>query len=452
MRARMLVVSLLTMAATGCSEGGGPIAPGPGTDQRLAGGGRAANDDPFGGEVSSGPAGREIAPISDYAPLLFADINCFSGPFQRVIRTQQEWHTWWTTAVSCLPRPEPIGDPPPRPSDPPGGGGIADPGGSVGGPGYLAYPDSGSVLPIDPVYPDSGSVEPGFPIDPYGPVAPEVSFSDYVVVVIGLEAESAWGRGLWVTDVTDGPTGTTIKFEVSKPGEDCFVLFEGPPDPGASSNSPTVAVLVPAPVADPVTFERLDVTWTCTWEPDPTLPLSLYYTDVECDLGPAEAIISEGAAWESWVNTAISCDRALWGDPDSTVTGGGGQDEPGKPPTTGGGVDPAIPPIEWLGVEVDFATHAVLVLRGDAQSRWGGGIWLDSFDATSGGTVIDYSVMEPSGQCPEVEGGRTVRPTAAIRLPLPLNAPVRYNRRVETIDCDWEPLPLPAEPSTPSGR
>jgi hypothetical protein len=101
-------------------------------------------------------------------------------------------------------------------------------------------------------------------------------------------------------------------------------------------------------------------------------------------------------------------------------------------------------------LEVDFSTHAVLVLRASSQGRWGGGIWLNSFDVNASGTTIDYSVMEPSDECSEVEAGKPVRPTAAIRLPLPLNAPINYDRHVESIDCNWEPVPLlPTMPSSP---
>ena len=52
--------------------------------------------------------------------------------------------------------------------------------------------------------------------------------------------------------------------------------------------------------------------------------------------------------------------------------------------------------------------------------------------------MIDYTVMEPSDGCPPIDGGEALRPTVAIRVPLPLPDPVTWNRHVETIDCRWE--------------
>lgn len=433
---RFGVLALLVVVAA-CSDGAGPTAPS--GRNRLAGGGRDQNDDPFaGGREGSGPAGPRAEPLPGYIPLFFSDTNCFPGTLQRVLRNKEDWQAWWTTAVSCLPHGDQLIDSPsPLPSSAPSPPPGSDPGGGADG-----------------SEPDSGRVEPDEPFDPYGPDAPEVDFGSYVVVTIGLESAAIWGRSVWVTEVVPGAGGSTVKFEVSRPGEDCIVLRGEPIDPGSlPPNSPTIAVLVPQPIDEPVTFERTDVTWNCTWEPDPDLPLTLYYTEAECDLGSGEAVITDAGAWEAWLNTAAACDITRWGDPgDSTVTIGSGEGVPGKPPPDGrdSGADPSPPPAPtpWLGLEVDFSTHAVIVLRADPQRHWGGGIWLDSFDATASGTIIDYSVMEPSGQCPEVEGGESVRPTAAIRLPLPLNAPISYNRHVESIDCNWEPLPLlPTRPS-----
>jgi len=447
------VLALLLVGAD-CTSGGGPTAPSGNHRERLAGGGRGDSNDPFaGGPDASGPSTPEVDPFPAYLPLLLSDANCFPSPFQRVIRNQEDWQAWWTTAVSCLPHGE-LG----IPLSPRGGPGGVSGGGTVAGHDSAAVgPGSGGVGPDSAVVPpDSGWIDPVEPQDPYGPNAPDVDFQNYVVVAIGLDPEAAWGRGLWVTEVVAGAGGSTIKFEVSRPGEDCFALLGIPIDPGAvPPNSPTIAVLVPQPVREPVTFERTDVTWDCTWEPDPNLPLTLYYTDAECDLGPSEAVIADAGAWEAWLNRAVTCDMARWGDTgDSTVTSGGGEGEPGRPPLDdpGPGADPTAPPppIKWLGLEVDFSSHAVIVLRASPQRRWGGGIWLNSFDATASGTIIDYSVMEPSGECPEVEGGQSIRPTAAIRLPLPLNAPISYNGHVESIDCNWEPFPLlPPEPSRP---
>ncbi|MCI0407315.1 MAG: hypothetical protein L0191_01915, partial [Acidobacteria bacterium] len=283
----------LLVVVGACSDGGGPTAPS-GQDQRLAGGGRAQDDDPFaGGLEESGPAGPQIEPLRGYIQLFSSDTNCLPESFQRVLRNGEDWQAWWSAAVACLPHADQLADPPsalPPHGGDPGGGGGSDP--------------------------DSGWVEPGEPWDPYGPDAPDVDFENHVVVAIGLESEAIWGRGVWITEVVGSGSGSTVKFEVSRPGEDCIVLLGAPIDPGAlSANSPTIAVLVPQPVHEPVTFKRTDVTWNCTWESDPLLPLTLYYTDAECDLGPGEAIIADAGTWESWLNGAVACDLTRWGDP-----------------------------------------------------------------------------------------------------------------------------------------
>ena len=94
-------------------------------------------------------------------------------------------------------------------------------------------------------------------------------------------------------------------------------------------------------------------------------------------------------------------------------------------------------PIEYT-IPIDFSKYAVIILRADPQTRWGGGIWLDELNVTSEGTEIDYSVMVPAEDCPEVEEYLGVlQPTAAIRVPGNLTEPITWNRRIEEISCDW---------------
>jgi hypothetical protein len=87
---------------------------------------------------------------------------------------------------------------------------------------------------------------------------------------------------------------------------------------------------------------------------------------------------------------------------------------------------------------VDFSTHAVVVLRAPSQNRWGGGVWLTGINRRRGGTTVEYSVMTPGRNCPTIEKGGAVRPTTAIRVPLPLPDPVAFTKTVETIDCRWK--------------
>lgn len=170
-----------------------------------------------------------------------------------------------------------------------------------------------------------------------------------------------------------------------------------------------------------------DIVYDCSWEPDPNEPLALYYTDAACDLGPGHAVITDAEIFADWLATAYACDQARWGGidgvpvpEDSTVT------------------QPPMPSPDWLGLQVDFTTHAVIVLRGDEQDRWGGGAWLAAITAENGGTTIDYAVMTAGENCPVVEDGTTVQPTVAIRVPLPLAEPITWHRTTETIACDWD--------------
>jgi hypothetical protein len=292
---------------------------------------------------------------------------------------------------------------------------------------------------------DSVVTSPPEPGDPpvWEPVP--VDFDQSVVLAIGLESASGWGRSIQVVDVATANDLTTVRFEVLTPGEDCTRLMMAPFDPDAIRTSPVVAVSVPRPIGNNVVFERRDVVWHCVLEPDPNTPLTLYYTDGECDLGEAEAIIREGARWDEWLATATKCDLARWGSGTEP-----GVPEEVKPDGTLSAADTVFPmPIGWFSPNVDFATHAVVILRAPFQRQWGGGIWLDAIDPKNTGTTVDYSTMTPGPACPLVDGGASLRPTVAVRVPLPLPAPVTFRRRDETIDCRW-PLPL-GEPNPGSG-
>jgi len=386
---RISILLALALAATltaSCDDG--PTAPG---GQRfLAGGGRQADDDPSTGRPGgSGPDWPELdGPNPDFLPLFYADEDCQENPSQRVIANQEDWQSWWTGAIACFVD---AGDP-------------LDPRGSSAG-DSVVYPDT--------------------LVSPYPPEAPIVDFETSVILAISVEADSLPGRSVWIHDVADAPAGATARYIVSNLGDDCFGGI-----PRLSStwlSSPTIAVLVPRPVTEPVSWQREDVTYNCTWEPDPNEPIALYYTETECDLGPAEQIITDSETFDDWLGTAFECDETRWyeqggatGAEDSVVS------------------EPPLPSPDWIGLQVDFATHAVIVLRGESRNRWGGGVWLAGLYRSTSGTTIDYTVMVPGENCPAVGDGETLRPTVAIRVPLPLDAPVTWRRATETISCDWD--------------
>jgi hypothetical protein len=415
------MAALLILASCG-DEKSTPSNPQDDGVERLAGGGRSTGDDPFnGGPEGSGPSNPGFDyPDPGYLPLFYSDIDCAQEPSRLVIRNQDDWQAWWTDAIACL-----------------------DPGA-----GRDRLPLRGSlreraryaVAMLD----DSVIVEPDSTF-PYPPDAPIVDFEENVIVAVRLEADTLIGRGVWVTDVVESQTGSEVTLEITQPGDDCFVRSD---PPGSSyMASPTLACLIPGRLPEPVTWHTVEVIFDCSWEPDPNLPVALYYTDADCDLGPGEVVLRSGEAFEAWLEVALRCDQARWIGRDSTVTPGGGGGEPGA--RWGGGgkdsievpVDPPPPPPDWIGIDVDFTTHAVLILRAGPQTRWGGGVWLDKFEPAESGTLIQYTVMEPGIDCPEVEGDAPVNPTVAIRVPLPVPEPITWARETDSIGCQWEPVP-----------
>jgi|GEM_PF-1598665 len=426
---------MLASWLAGCG-GGSATTPNPSNKPQLAGGGRgASSDDPGGGGENSGPQSPDVAISPGYLPILYAEFNCFDTPFTQVFTDQVALQAWWTTAVSCQPHFNTSFTPPPDP----GNGGGNDSGG-------------GGSTPGDP---GDGWVEPE-PYDPYPAEAPVVDFSEYVVAVIGLEEASTYGKGIWITNVEDSTAGTTISYEVSQPGDDCDF---GAPE--VADLAPMIAVLIPTPATAPYTFERTDTTWNCTWEPDPNEPWSVYFSDAECDLGANERVITDEATWAQWLDAAYDCDLARWNDPiyGGPSTGGGGSnggtdpypgtetEPPRDNPLEDPDIDPVPPPSGTWGVDVDFTTHQIIVLRAGAQTKWGGGIWLNEIETGATGTNYAYTVMQPTGDCPLADG-QTLYPTVAIRVPKPTGA-ITFTRSIEQISCDWEhdkPLPEPLPP------
>jgi hypothetical protein len=442
-----LVLPLALIPA--CSDDDSSTKPSDNGSHRLAGGGRDQGDDPFaGGPEDSGPTRPDFEyPNPGFIPLFYSEIDCQQSPAQKVISNQGEWEAWWAAATACLgtgSEPPGDGDDPVRPLLRRGSalrGGVKDDlaiidqlgstarraARTAGDPSGVAWADSGVVGP-DSLYPYPGE-------------APVVDFEKNVVLTISLAPEAGIGRGVWVTEVTSTEAGTTVKIQVSRLGDDCF---DNPDSLGTNLSSPTIAVLVPRPVSEPVVWETEEVVFDCSWEPDPNAPLALYYTDASCDLGPGEVVIRDADEFKAWVTEALACDQARWYGSDSTTTRppDGRPKFPhrfgdGDPDSVPGGPPPPPPPPEWVGIDVDFTTHAVLILRAGPQTHWGGGIWLDGIDVKAEGTVISYTVMEPAGACPVVESGQSIQPTVAIRVPLPVTEPVTWNRRVEPIECGW---------------
>jgi hypothetical protein len=362
----------------GCGDDSGTNSGGAPPVTRLAGGGRADNrDNFFGGPGDSGPndslpgiPGPE--PFAAYRPLFQFVIDCEPFPQQQIIDDQSDWQAAWATAIGCLSN------------------------GSF--PGLVMGDTLFDSLP-----------------------PPEVDFSDEVVALISIEPSDQWGRWLYITDVTVSVGGSVISYTVMSPGDDCrdIIVVNG------DTAGVIAAFAIPRPVPNPVTWIRTDSLYACTWIPDPNEPITLYYTDAECDLGANEQILVDSAAWQTWVEAAFACDRDRWGTWIDSVPGG-----------DSGFYEP--PDMSLYMIPVDFATHAVIILRADPQTRWGGGVWLNRYDTTAAGTTIDYSIMVPSEDCPEIQPELGVlRPTVAIRVLKPPSATVTWNRRVETITCDW---------------
>lgn len=430
---RFVPVAVICAALIGCSSDN-PTGSNNISTEKIAGGGRQSSSDPFiGGPDESGPMSPDSVlfppdslPIDGLTPLFYFDRDCAESPGRRVIRNQAEWEAWWDVAFSCVgtfgqgtigPEGSHHG------MDGHGHGGMFGPmGDSIPGDSGHVWPDSGYV------WPDSGIVD--TVINPWpGGEAPPVNFDQFAVVVISLEPDTLFGRSVFVTEVTDDGGGSVVKYTVMHLGSDCFNMTER--ITLYAENSPTVAVMVPLPVSEPVTWERTDETINCTWQPDPNIPQSIYYTDADCDLGSGEEIIRDEAAFAEWMTSAMACDSMRWDWMfDSTFSWTDSMGHVIEP-------HPAHP--YWNMPYVDFATHAVIILRAGVQPHWGGGVWLNRFDGSQSGTTIEYTVMEPGDNCPPIEhmNQTSINPTVAIRVPLPADGPVTWHRNTETINCDW---------------
>jgi hypothetical protein len=403
----LLLLPLITpfvLLGMSCSKEDPVQSGGDGGDEfeALAGGGRSGDADPFyGGPRGSGPnesvpGGPDFDPSSGLRPIVFLDPACSGVKSTVVIEDSTAWRLWWEANTGCGWGPD-------------GSGEIPRPG---------AEGDSGWV--------DPDSTDPGGP--------PPIDFATGVVIAITLERAANRPRLLVVDEVLAGGSGTVVRYSIYRPGDDCGAFGRDSTD--TLWSAPAVAVLAPRPVAPPVTWVERDTTYSCSWEPDPDLPLTLYYTDAPCELGAERRVVRTPEEWDAWVETALACDVQRWGvvydsvhvPPDSGWAPGG---DPTEPP---GPVGYTIP--------VDFDRFAVIVLRAGEQDRWGGGVWLTDLRASDTGTWIQYAVIEPGPECPlvgdsEYDFGTAVNPTVAIRVPLPLPDPVTWERIARQVDCDW---------------
>jgi len=414
---KILIPTIIVLFAIGC-DGTSPNKPN-NTDRPLAGGGRLASDDPVGGYPdSSGVVFPDIVPDRGLIPIYSSYIDCADTPGNQIIADSAAWKQWWDAVAGCQWR---------------------------GGPNGPMMPRDSNWVPGDSTDPCGGRCE----TDP-----PPVDFEKYIVAAISIEYDSGafCHRSVWVTGVEEVAGKTTIYYEVTKLDQSCcdmIMAFFLP-----IGFSPVVAVMIERPITAEVAWVRTNTTFDCPG-PDPNDPMTLHYTDAPCALGAGEEIISDSAAWDAWFHAAWACDSARfggygWG---GTVPGGDGTDPNGDtlypwPDST------IFSPYPWWGMPyVDFTTHAVIILRAGDQTQWGGGIWLNDIGRSSGGTVYDYTVMQPSDDCPPMEMmGMGANPTVAIRVPLPIDPPVTWNRHIEPIRCDWGSDSSWVEPQQPQPR
>ncbi len=399
----------------GCSNEKNPTSSRPDQSTPLAGGGRLTDNDPAEGRPQDSPGIPPFDSLNGLLPLFSTYIDCAKNPGERIITTQVEWEKWWQEANSCLYNrmysfpldsslDDSIGYVWPLDSLPP----DSIPWDSI--PGDSMPHDS---IPWDSIidtfiWPDTGY---------YG--ALPVNFDSFVVVVIALAPDSVtFGRNIWVDEVANDAGGTIVRYTVSSLGEHCLQILMMSRMMLINSTE-VIAVMAPRPVIEPVDWIRTDTVFNCNWEPDPNLPMTVYYTEAPCELGSGETVITDSATFAVWLDSAQACDSRHWRNEMDSGFG-----------------NPTFP--LWFNPEVDFTTHAVIILRSGYQTRMGGGIWLDRFDVTDAGTTIDYTVMEPGENCWTVAPPlRVVNPTVAIRVPLPINLPITWNRSVQPIQCDW---------------
>lgn len=408
MKVLIIVLAAGAILLSGCGDSPTGISQTPNQLNPLAGGGRLRGDDPFGrsrytDSVANFPGPEPWSgPIPDsggeqWYTVFVSSFDCANDPGEVVIDNAADWEAWWRAANDCV--------------------WIQDSTMSFGNHHHA------DTFPHEP--PDT--THPGHPGDEGEP--PYIDFSQYWIAAIRIAFEEGpiCMRGLYVQTIEREGTETVVYYEVFRVEGDCCDMIMAPLMLWAGS--PVVAVAFERPESGPVRFVRSDTKVECRM-PDPSMPITLHYTDTPCDLGPGEQLISDRETWDHWYRAAISCDSARWsygfsGRPDWPDT----VPRDSVPPGTGNW---------WWGTpDVDFNHYAIIILRASEQFRWGGGIWLTEIRPSNGGTTIEYCVMEPGAECPliDVQPGR-LEPTVAVRIPKP-EGQVFWQRSVEVIDCNW---------------
>ena len=410
---KVLIPSILILFAIGC-DGTSPNKPG-NVDRPLAGGGRFDNGDPVEGYPDTNgiqyPIVRPGDPSNGISPIYTAQRDCANSPGERIIGDSAAWKAWWDATTPCQWR---------------------------GG-------ENGQGWPGDPTWTPGDS---GLPCDGRcGIDAPYVDFEKYVVAAVSVEYDSGafCYRSVWVTDIREIEGKTTIYYEVSKLDQTCCDMLLAIFVP--TGFSPVEAVLIERPVSDDVVWVRANTTFDCPG-PDPNEPMTLHYTDAPCSLGDGEDVITDSATWSDWFHTAWACDSARSGyfsHPGGMLPWNSGMMGPNGD-TLAPWPDSSIwNPYPWWGEPyVDFTTHAIIILRAGEQDHWGGGIWLNDVERSSAGTIFNYSVMQPSDNCPPMGSmghmgmmAGVCNHTVAIRVPLPIDPPVSWQRHIEPIECNW---------------
>lgn len=414
----IILAGLAALLAWGCSSdsptGGG------GGDQDilpLAGGGRLTGDDPFTGHHGADSGGYphnrppDIPAWPDsvgggWSVLFYSEVDCAKLPGTSVITDAESWQTWWDEAHSCL---------------------------NYRDTSVFSPKISGDTSWTDTIPPSWH----GNPWDWQGEQGPpEVDFDHYIVATIRVEYDSGGFclRNVNVTNVGVEGGEFVIHYEVSQLNQSCCDMIMAPFIRGAGS--PTIAIMLEKPT-EPIRFDRTDAEFSC-FAPDPDVPLTLYFTINNCDLGDHTQLITDDATWEQWWSTTRRCDILEWDDiiiDSTTEIDHPGMGMEGDDPMPHGEVWP-MP--SWDKPEVDFSQYAVIILRGEPQDHWGGGIWLDNYTNGDAGAVVEYTVVEPGESCPPILAPLpTAQPTVAIRVPRPTNDQVTWQGTTKTVDCVW---------------
>jgi hypothetical protein len=162
--------------------------------------------------------------------LYYTDAPCALGDGEEIVVTQEAWDAWVALALECdLDRWDVVYD------------------------SSRAEGDSGWSPGGDPTDP---SVPAGYSIP--------VDFEQFAVILLRAGDQDRWGGGIWLTDLETSESGTRVEYTVVVPGSECPPVADSPYFLGDVVN-PTVAIRVPLPLPEPITWDRLTRTIDCDW-------------------------------------------------------------------------------------------------------------------------------------------------------------------------------------------